>query len=361
MAAPQPRPGILDIEPYKGGNADINDVHAVMNLSANEAALGPSPRAVEAYRAAGAELHRYPDGGVGLLRRALAEHHGLDPERIVCGNGSDELITLLAQAYAGAGDEVLYNAHGFLMYGIAARAAGATPVTAGETRYTADVDNLLAAASERTRVVFLANPNNPTGTYLAKSEVERLRAGLPDNALLVVDAAYAEFVSRNDYSPGIELVDAGDNTVMTRTFSKIYGLAGLRVGWAYAPTGIIEVVNRIRGPFNVNLAAQAAAVAALKDVAHTDAARTHNDIWLPWLSEQIAGLGLEVLPSIGNFILARFPDDERNSTAADAWLRERHIVARRMAGYGLPEALRITVGTEAENRAVVAALTEFMA
>ncbi len=360
MAAPRPRPGILDIEPYKGGNADIDEDARVINLSANESALGPSPKAVAAYHAAAAELHRYPDGGSGRLKRAIARHHGLEDDRILCGNGSDELISLLAHAYAGAGAEVLYSRHGFLMYAIAAMASGARPVTAPETDYTADVDNLLAAASERTRIVFLANPNNPTGTYLSRDELQRLRAGLPDDVLLVIDSAYAEFVSRNDYSAGEELVRRSDNTVMTRTFSKIYGLAALRVGWAYAPKPVVEVIDRVRGPFNVNTPAQAAAAAALADVAHSDAARTHNDIWLPRLSRQMAELGLDVLPSIGNFILARFPED-KDSGAADAMLRRRGIVTRRMAGYGLPEALRITVGTEAENQAVTEALAEFMA
>ena len=360
MTVPGPRPGILDIQPYRGGNADIGDLSQVINVSANESALGASPRAVQAFEACAAELHRYPDGGATGLRHALAEFHGLDAERIICGNGSDELISLLAHAYAGEDTEVLHSRHGFLMYGLAAQACGATPVMAAETGLTADVDNLLAAASERTRIVYLANPNNPTGTFLARGELERLRDGLAGDVLLVVDSAYAEFVSRNDYSPGVELVDAGENTVMTRTFSKIYGLAGLRVGWAYGPRAVIDVLHRVRGPFNVNLPAQAAAVAALHDVAYTDAARTHNDIWLPWLAAALTGLGLAVPPSIGNFVLARFPDGPEQSAAADRCLRERNIFARQMAGYGLPEAIRITVGSEPDNRAVVDALTAFM-
>ncbi len=360
MTVPTPRPGILGIQPYRGGNAEIDDPTQVINLSANESALGASPRAVRAFEASAAELHRYPDGGATRLRHALGEHHGLDPDRIICGNGSDELISLLAQAYCGEGDEVLYSRHGFLMYGLAAQGVGATPVTAAETALTADVDNLLAAVTERTRLLFLANPNNPTGTYLPHAELERLRHGLRDDIVLVIDSAYAEYVARNDYAPGVELVDAGQNTVMTRTFSKIYGLAGLRIGWAYGPIEVIDVLHRVRGPFNANLPAQAAAVAALGDVAHTDAARTHNDIWLPWLTAEVAKLGIEVPPSIGNFILTRFPGGPEQCAAADRHLRERLIYCRPMAGYGFPDAMRITVGTEAENHAVVDALTTLL-
>ena len=360
MTVPRPRPGILGIQPYRGGNADIDDPRQVINLSANESALGASPRAVQAFQSSAAELHLYPDGGATKLRQALGAHHGLDPDRIICGNGSDELISLLAQAYSGEGTEVLYSRHGFLMYGLAAQGVGATPVTAAETALTADVDNLLAAATERTRIVFLANPNNPTGTYLPRAELERLRQGLRDDIVLVIDSAYAEYVARNDYIAGAELVDGGQNTVMTRTFSKIYGLAGLRIGWAYGPIEVIDVLHRVRGPFNANLPAQAAAIAALHDVAHTDAARTHNDIWLPWLTDQVGKLGIDAAPSIGNFILARFPGGAEQCAAADRHLRERSIFCRQMAGYGFPDALRITIGTEAENHAVVDALTAFL-
>ncbi|MEC9345995.1 MAG: histidinol-phosphate transaminase [Pseudomonadota bacterium] len=361
MTTPMPQPGLMSITPYKGGESELEGQSNIRKLSANETPLGASPKAVQALRDMAATIHRYPDGGAVRLRQALGRHHGLDPDRIVCGNGSDELIGLLVNAYAGPGDEVLYSRHGFLMYPIAAMANGATPVTAPESAYTADVDAMLEAVTPKTKIVFLANPNNPTGTYLSRDEVTRLRAGLRADILLVLDAAYAEYVSRNDYDAGVELVNAGENTVMTRTFSKIYGLAGLRVGWAYAPAAVIDVLHRARGPFNVNLAAQAAAIAALDDTAHIEAARAHNDRWLPWMADQLAALGLAVPPSIGNFLLARFPGGPKESAAADAFLRARGVILRGMAGYGLPEALRITIGTEDDNHAVIAALKEFRA
>jgi histidinol-phosphate aminotransferase len=360
VTAPQPQPGILGITPYKGGEGAVPGVADVRKLSSNESPLGPSPKAAAAYAALATELHRYPDGASDALRQAIAKHHGLDPERIVCGNGSDELIGLITAAFAGPGDEVVYSQHGFLMYPIAAMAHGAKPVVAPEKNLTADVDALIAAVTPKTKIVFLANPNNPTGTYLPAAEVKRLRAGLPPHVLLVIDAAYAEYVTRNDYSAGVDLVDAGDNTVMTRTFSKIYGLAALRIGWMYAPTNIVDIINRTRGPFNVNAAAQVTAVAALADVAHIDAARTHNDIWLPKLTEGIRALGLEVAPSVGNFLLIRFGKAPKDAAAADAFLRGRGLVLRGMAAYGLADCLRLTIGTEEENVRFLAALKDFV-
>lgn len=353
---PKPRPGILDIAPYVGGESKIPGIERPIRLASNESPLGPSRKAIEAYSALAPEIHRYPDGGSTELRRALARHYGLDAERIVCGAGSDELITLLTRAYAGPGDEVLYSRHGFLMYPIAAKSSGATPVSAPETNLTADVDALLAKVNERTRIVFLANPNNPTGTYLSRDAVKRLHAGLPAQVLLVIDAAYAEYVVRNDYEPGVELVEAHKNVVMCRTFSKIYALGGMRIGWAYCSAEIADVLNRVRNPFNVNAAAQAAALAALEDVAATDRAREHNDIWRRWLARELEKLGLEVNPSVGNFLLVRFPDAD----AAWSYLQKNGIIVRKMSAYGLPDRLRITVGTESENRAVVAALAEFL-
>jgi len=357
-----PRPGILEIKPYVGGESALTGVEHVIKLSSNEGALGPSPKAVEAYRTLGAEIHRYPDGGCHAVRNAIGNRYGLDAERIVCGAGSDELIGLLVRAYAGPGDEVLYSQHGFLMYPIAARSVGATPVSAAETNLTTDVDNLLAAVTERTRIVFLANPNNPTGTYLPISELQRLRAGLPDQVLLVIDAAYGEFVGRNDYSIGNELVDVGDNVVVTRTFSKIHALGGLRLGWAYCPPSIADILNRVRSPFNVSAAAQAAGVAAVEDVAFTDLTRAHNDHWQPWLTDQLTRLGLTVTPSVCNFVLVRFPvEPGRDAMSADRFLRARGIIVRAMGSYGLPDYLRITIGRDAEMRAVIEALHEFTA
>lgn len=365
MSGPAPRPGILDIAPYVGGKAALDGVERVIKLSSNESALGPSPRAVAAFEAAAGELRDYPDGGSNDLRRAIGRRWGLDPQRIVCGNGSDELITLLTRAYAGPGDEVLYCEHGFAMYPISAMSVGATPVTAKETDLTTDVDALLAAVTNKTRLVFVANPNNPTGSYVSGDELARLRAGLPDHVVLVIDAAYAEFVSKNDYADGQTLVDAsvgaGDNVVMTRTFSKIYALASLRLGWGYCPPAVADVLQRVRNPFNVTRPAQLAGVAALDDVAHLDAAREHNDIWLPWFSNAVRDAGLTVHPSVGNFVLVQFAgEDGKTAEAANAFLNQRGIIPRQVANYGLPDCLRITIGTEAEMRATALALADYM-
>lgn len=362
MAAslPTPRPGVLDIDAYVPGASQVPGGLKPIKLSSNETPLGPSPKAVAAFSAAGAALERYPDGEAKALREAIAARFGLAPERIVCGAGSDELISLIAHAYLGPGDEGLYTEHGFLLYRIVILAAGATPVVAPETGLKADVDAILARVTERTKVVFLANPNNPTGTYLPIDAVRRLRAGLPDHVLLVLDAAYAEYVRRNDYEAGLELVATGENTVMTRTFSKIFGLAGLRIGWAYCPSAVAEALNRIRGPFNLSAPAIAAGAAAMADWAHIDAAIRHNETWLPWLTTEIEALGFAVTPSVANFILIHFPQAAgKDAAACDALLKSKGIILRRVAGYGLPHALRLTIGTEAENRKVVEALAAF--
>jgi len=360
MSALTPRPGIMKIAPYVPGKDSIDGKETIAKLSSNEGALGPSPKAMAAYAKAASELHRYPDGDTARLRAALGRHYGLDPARIVCGAGSDEILNLLVRAYCGPGDELLYSQYGFLMYAINALGVGATPVAAPAKGYGSDVDAMLAAVTDRTRIVCLANPNNPTGTYVSKDDVRRLHAGLPKNVLLVIDAAYAEYVSRNDYESGVELVDQAENVVMTRTFSKIYGLGGLRLGWMYGPAGIVDVMSRLRQPFNVNSAAQIAGIAALEDISHTDASRTNNDIWLPWLSAELTKLGLEPVPSVGNFLLVGFGSKER-AVAANEWLMNDGLIPRLVAGYGLPEHLRITVGTEAEVKAVQASLARFVA
>ena len=361
MTRLRPRPGILEIEPYVGGKAEVAGIARAIKLSANESPLGPSPKAIDALRAAAPEVHRYPDGGADRLRQTIGACFDLDPERIVCGAGSDELIQLLMRAYAGPGDEVLYSAHGFLMYKLSALGVGATPVAAPERLLTADVDALLERLSSRTRMVFLANPNNPTGSYLNADELGRLHAGLPDEVLLVIDAAYAEYVRRNDYTAGIDLVDRADNVVMTRTFSKLFGLAALRVGWLYAQPPVVDVLHRIRGPFNVSTPAQVAGIAALEDLEHQERARAHNDRWLPWLGGELSRLGLEVHPSVANFILVSFEAaGAHTAAAASAGLEQRGIIARPMAAYGLPDCLRLSVGLEDENRAAIAALREFM-
>ncbi|WP_029351962.1 histidinol-phosphate transaminase [Bosea sp. 117] len=358
---PTPRPSVMAIEAYVPGKAHAGGGGRVYKLSANENPLGASPKALEAFRAAGGHLELYPDGSAVALRAAIGATYGLDPSRIVCGTGSDELIAVLAHVYAGPGDEVLYSQHGFLLYRVAALAAGATPIVAPEKGYVTDVDAILAAVTERTRIVFLANPNNPTGTYIPFDEVKRLQRGLPGNVLLVLDAAYAEYVRRNDYESGIELVATCPNVVMLRTFSKIYGLAALRVGWMYAPAEVVEAVNRIRGVFNVNAPALAAAAAAIADTAHVEASVAHNAKWLQWLDDELTALGLTVLPSVGNFLLVLFPQTPGHTAAeADAFLSARGLILRRMDGYGIPQALRLTVGTEEANRLVVAALAEFL-
>ena len=358
-ARPVPRPGVLDIQAYVPGKSGAAGVAKIYKLSSNETPLGPSPKAVVAAKAV--ELEFYPDGAATKLREAIAAKYGLDPARIVCGAGSDELLNLLTHAYVGPGDEGVFTEHGFLVYRIAILAAGGKPVVVPETNYTADVDAILAAVTPRTKVVFLANPNNPTGTYLPFDEVKRLHAGLPPQVLLVLDAAYAEYVRRNDYASGLELVATAENVVMTRTFSKIYGLAALRLGWMVGPAHIVDAVNRIRGPFNVNAPAIEAGVAAIADDAHVADAVTHNERWLSWVTGEIEALGLQVTPSVGNFILIHFPAEAgRTAKDADAFLTKRGLIMRAVGAYGLPNALRMTIGNEEANRLVVAALSEFV-
>jgi histidinol-phosphate aminotransferase len=358
---PQPRPGVLDIEAYVPGKRAAPGVARVFKLSSNETPLGPSPRAVEAFRAVADHLEAYPEGTAKLLREAIGKQFGLDPARIVCGAGSDDLLNLLADAYLQDGDEAIYTKHGFLVYPIATLGSGATPVVAAEKDYTADADAILAKVSDRTRMVFIANPNNPTGTYMPFDELKRLQRSLPPHVVLVVDAAYSEYVRRNDYEAGIELVATTDNVVMTRTFSKIYGLAALRVGWMYGPAHIVEAINRIRGPFNVNTPALMAAIAAINDTAHMEMARAHNEKWLGWLTGEVRKLGLEVTPSVANFLLIHFPRSKGKTAAdADTFLTSRGLITRRVSAYHLPDALRMTVGTEEANRLAVKTLAEFM-
>lgn len=360
-AAPAPRAGALAIDPYVPGKSKAPSGVKLHKLSSNETPFGPSPKAIEAFRAAAETLEIYPDGTSAALRQAIARAHGLDADRIVCGAGSDELLSLLAHAYVGPGDEGLFTEHGFLVYRIAILAAGGTPVVAPETDLTADVDALLARVTDRTRIVYLANPNNPTGTYLPFDEVKRLHAGLPKSTLLVLDAAYAEYVRANDYAAGIELVAGAENVVMTRTFSKVFGLAALRIGWLYGPAGVVDALNRIRGPFNLSSPAIAAGAAAIADRAHLDRAVAHNADWLVRLTEGVRALGLEATPSVANFVLIHFPDEPgRRAADADAFLTARGFVLRAVSAYGLPNALRMTVGSEEANRAALEALGEFV-
>ncbi len=359
---PIPRSSVMEIEAYVPGKSGAPGAMKVYKLSSNETPLGPSPKAVAAFREAAGSLELYPDGAATRLRVAIGERYGLDPQRIVCGNGSDDLLHLIASAFVGEGDEGVFTEHGFLVYRIAILAAGGSPVVVPEKNLTADVDAILAAVSPRTKIVFIANPNNPTGTYLPISEVKRLHAGLAPHVVLVLDHAYAEYVTRDDYANGLELANAHPNIVVTHTFSKIHGLASLRIGWAYGHPVVCDAVNRIRGPFNVNGAALEAGIAAIGDIDHVNAAIAHNDHWRSWLEAQIAELGLKVTPSVGNFVLMHFPDEPGKSAAdADAFLSARGLVLRRVSAYGLPNALRMTVGAEEPNRLVVEALTEFVA
>lgn len=355
---PVPRPGILSIAPYIGGESKAGGNRPPMKLSSNESALGPSPAAMAAYQAVTENLHRYPDGSAVELRNAIAAREGIDAEGIVCGAGSDELLALLMRAYAGPGDEVIHTQHGFLIYSLAALGVGATPVPVPETNRTADIDAILAAVTPATKMVFLANPNNPTGTWLPKDELVRLHAGLRRDIVLVIDAAYAEYLTDNRYDSGVALVSASDNVVMTRTFSKIYGLGGLRLGWCYAPPAIADVLNRLRGPFNISSSAIAAGIAAINDGDFVAHARAHNDEWRAWTLNRLRGLGLRVDDGAGNFVLVDFGG--RDVEAIRLALKDQGILVRQMGAYHLPTCLRITIGTGLEMQAVIEALSSIL-
>jgi len=358
-ARPRPLEGVFSIDPYVPGKSSAPGVAKIFKLSSNETPLGPSPHAKEGFRAFADRLEAYPDGRATALRAAIAEHFALDPARIVCGAGSDEIIHLLAAAYLGPDDEGVFTLHGFLVYKIAILAAGGVPVVAEEKNLTANVDAILAKVGPKTKMVFIANPNNPTGTYLPIVEVKRLATSLPAHVILVLDAAYAEYVTSSDYSAGIELVSARENVVMTRTFSKIHGLAGIRLGWCYAPLAICDAINRIRTPFNTNGAAIAAGIASLEDRDHIEKAMAHNTTWLDWLTHEIGALGIKITPSVGNFLLLHFRD-EAEANAADHFLTSRGLILRAVGAYGLPHCLRLTVGSEEANRLVVAGLRDFI-
>jgi len=354
---PVPQPGILKIAPYVPGRSDTPPGVTLVKLSANESPLGASPKAAAAMRAVVERMHIYPEGSSRELRTALGEVHGISPERIVCGFGSDDILHLLAQAYLGEGDEALMSQYGFNVYPIVTRNASAEIIMVPERDYRADVDAMLAAVTARTKMVFLANPNNPTGTYLTAAEVARLHAGLRPDILFVLDSAYAEYVTADDYSVGIDLVDRAGNVVMVRTFSKM-GIAGERVGWMYGPDHVVDAVNRIRGPFNVSLSGQAAAAAAARDTEFTAQLREHNARWRDWLTAALSGNAIRVPPSQGNFVLALF-EDVATAKAAFAALRDKGLLVREMHGYGIPEGLRISIGLEDSMRAVVEVLKAF--
>ena len=352
----RPQPGILDIALYEGGKAHVAGVANAVKLSSNENPFGPSGKAKEAFQRSVHALHRYPNTDHASLRQAIGDVHDLDPARIICGVGSDEIITFLCQAYAGPRDEVVFTEHGFLMYRISSMAVGATPIEVPERERTADVDAILAACNRRTKLVFIANPNNPTGTMISPADMARLAAGIPPQAILVIDGAYAEYV--DGYDGGAALIDQRQNVVMTRTFSKIYGLGGLRIGWGYGPADIIDVLNRIRGPFNLSTAQLDAAEAAVRDRDHVARCRSENTRLRHWLAEALAALGVPSDTSLANFVLARFVD-AAEAEACDAFLQQQGLIVRRVSGYKLPHCLRITIGDESSCRRVAHAMAQF--
>ena len=351
-----PKPEIMEIDPYEGGKSSLAGRGDAVKLSSNENPFGPSPKAIEAFCSVAQDLHRYPSSDHHALRTAIGEKHDLDPDRIICGAGSDEIISLLCQAYAGRGDEVLHTEHGFLMYRISALATGATPIAVRERERVTDVDALLAACSERTRLVFIANPNNPTGTMISEGEVLRLADGIPPQAMLVLDGAYAEYT--NGLDGGVNLAHSHERVFLTRTFSKLYGLGGLRVGWGYGQRGVVDVLNRIRGPFNLGKGQLAAAEAALYDQEFARKCIDENARMREWLADALADEGVRSDRSYANFILARFAD-VNEANACNAWLNEAGLIVRKVDKYGLPECLRITVGEEASCRRVVDAVRTF--
>ena len=358
MTKPAPKEWILGISPYVPGKAAADDGRPLIKLSANENPLGTGEAARAALVAATADLATYPDPGAAKMREAIAAVHGLDPARVIYGTGSDELLHIAASAYAGPGDEVLYVHYGFSVYDIAARRVGATPVIAPDKDYATDVDALLACVTDKTKVVFLANPNNPTGTMTPREEIARLHAALRPDILFVLDQAYAEYLDADEDDDGLGLAKNAANVLVTRTFSKIYGLAAERIGWGYASAEIIDALHRIRAPFNVTAAGQAAAIAAVKDQAWVDASRAHNRTWRAWLADEVASLsnhGLRAVPSKANFLLILF-EGKLTAEAAMKGLWDEGFATRWLPGQGLPNGLRITIGTEEQVRAVAAKL-----
>lgn len=355
--APQPRPGILDLSPYIGGEGRMAANVTPVRLASNENPRGCSPLARAAYLAAADDLNRYPDGNAGGLRNAIAQKYNLPVEQIVCGAGSDELIALIMRAYAGQGDEVVHSRHGFLMYSVAAKAVGATPVAVDEKQLTTDINGVIAAITPKTKIIMLANPNNPTGSLLPASEIARLLAKVPAHIVVVLDAAYAEYVQDDTYNAGEQFVAAHSNVIMLRTFSKVHGLAALRLGWGYFPPAIADVINRLRGPFNVSVPAQAAGIAAIADDEFVTATVEKNARERTRLAQALDQLGLGVNPSAGNFLLVDFGARAEEIRLA---LKNRGIFVRQMGAYELPNHLRITVGLKVDNDQLIEALDEIL-
>ncbi len=362
MNAPTPKPWIMEIAPYVPGRSTTDDGRKVIKLSSNENALGTSDDARAAFAAHSHDLERYPDASAAALREAIAAKYDLDPARVIYGTGSDEVLHLVAGAYAGPGDEVIQVRYGFAVYEIATRRVGANLVIAPDNNYATDVDAILAAVTEKTRIVFIANPNNPTGTFEDRNEIARLHAGLPANVMLVIDQAYAEYLEPEDDDLGIELAKTQANVIVTRTFSKIYGLAAERIGWGYGSAEAVDAMHRIRAPFNITIAGQHAAIAALTDAAFVNHSRAHNAHWRGWLADEIAKMGnagLRAIPSRTNFLLILFEGAVSAETAYKK-LMEHGYLTRWLPGQGLPHGLRISIGTEDETRGVAAALRDII-
>ncbi|MBL4602645.1 MAG: histidinol-phosphate transaminase [Emcibacteraceae bacterium] len=360
MSGPKTHSWINDLNVYITGKSKVGDFKNPHKLSANESALGPSPMAMEAYKKAASELHRYPDPTYNELRTTLAKKYDIEPEQILCGVGSDEILKLACRAYLKPGDEALYVAHSFSMYPIAIKSVGGIAIEVKDVDYTADIDNIIKAITDKTRIIFIANPNNPTGTYLSVNEIERLWQNVPEHILLVLDAAYAEFVSNDDYDAGIELAGRASNVLMTRTFSKLYGLAALRLGWGYACKEISKTLDKIRDPFNVPSSAQVAGVAALNDLDFQKKATSFNQKWRTWLERELSALGLMAIPSATNFILFGFENKNKSAKDANDFLTQRGYILRYYSGQGLENFLRLTVGTEKENKEIIKLLKEFL-
>ncbi|TNE61739.1 MAG: histidinol-phosphate transaminase [Alphaproteobacteria bacterium] len=359
MTAPKAHDWIVKMKPYVPGKSTVAGIHHPVKLSSNESVFGPSPKALEAARASADRMMRYPDAESRALRDAIAQVHGLDAERIICGAGSDDILTLLIHSFAGPGDEVIFSQYGFMVYPVQTDAVGATGIAVPNKDWGADIDGILAAVTERTKLIFIDNPNNPTGAYVRWDEIERLHAALPENVLLVLDAAYAECVTAADYDAGARLVERAENVVMVRTFSKMYALAGLRVGWGYFPPALADMINRVRMPFNVCLTGQDAAIAAVHDQAHLKASVDFNAEWRDWETAALTALGLDVVPSETNFLLVGFPTESPfTALECNEFLLKNGYIVRALGV--LPNHLRISIGSEQQNRGVVALITEFM-
>jgi histidinol-phosphate aminotransferase len=358
MTAPQPKSWIMDIAPYVPGRSTTDDGAKAAKLSSNENPLGTSKEAAAAFAAEKTSLERYPDASAADLREAIAVRYGLDPARIIYGTGSDEVLHLIAGAYAGPGDEVIFVRYGFAVYEIATRRVGAVPVIAPDADYATDVDTIVACVTERTRIVFLANPNNPTGTFASREQIARLHKALPPQVMLVIDQAYAEYLEPADDDGGLALAMSQPNVIVTRTFSKIFGLAAERIGWGYGPADAVAAMHRIRAPFNITIAGQKAAIAALGAQGFVDHSRAHNGQWRAWLADEIAKLGnagLRVVPSKANFLLVLFEGKLTAEAAYKALMAHGYIV-RWLPGQKLAHGLRISIGTEDETRGLAAAL-----